>query len=156
MVAGVCIVCRVVPSMWITWYKWCGLFPLCFATSTERFIKRRWCLWLVFPHSNCKSLLLSDSSCFWRVYYLTLSSPSFVWQEISVSHCVSSEGIMSGSSQPISFFAIDIFAKLVSSILQALFEIIQVRYDIELLFPIFPNMFLFSFYAVLCCRAGFQ
>ncbi|KAL9690797.1 hypothetical protein QQ045_011207 [Rhodiola kirilowii] len=44
--------------------------------------------------------------------------------EISVSHCVSSEGIMSGStlstqqSQPISFFAIDIYAKLVSSILQ--------------------------------------
>uniref|UniRef100_A0A7N0SZB9 CCR4-NOT transcription complex subunit 1-like n=1 Tax=Kalanchoe fedtschenkoi TaxID=63787 RepID=A0A7N0SZB9_KALFE len=44
--------------------------------------------------------------------------------EISVSHCVSSEGIMSGSalstqkSQPISFFAIDIYAKLVSSVLQ--------------------------------------
>lgn len=45
------------------------------------------------------------------------------FQEISVSHCLSSEVLNSGLSQthqgqPLSFFAIDIYAKLVFSILK--------------------------------------
>lgn len=80
--------------------------------TSERFFRR---LTVIFTYSISQTLLIKCLRFYCKLITLII-------QELSVSHCLSSE-VMSSTpqshqAQPLSFLAIDIYAKLVFSILK--------------------------------------
>lgn len=80
--------------------------------TSERFFRR---LMVIFTYFVGQTL-------FDKVFKLLLQANFLIIQELSVSHCLSSEVMSSNpqshQAQPLSFLAIDIYAKLVFSILK--------------------------------------
>lgn len=111
--------------MWTSWCQWYSLCPLHLAIASEWAAEGGWSYWPLFPPiTGGFSFFMQAIRFYWwpglSVYHLSLF---FFLQELAVAHCLSTEMINSGSLQSqqlqtMSFLAIDIYAKLVFSILK--------------------------------------